>query len=75
MSQAMPNPSDDRTGATPGIQNGTGSTTYREGLEKAMTVVWREKNKHSVISETYFALKKVWDELYAESAASEPDKK
>jgi hypothetical protein len=45
--------------------------SYRAGVEKAMSVVWKEKNKHSVISETYFTLKKVWEELSLEAARHE----
>lgn len=40
---------------------------YRAGLERAMTLIWTEKQRHSVISPEYFALAKLWDELYHES--------
>ncbi len=49
-----------RTDATP-------SDAYRAGLERAMSLVWHEKQKHSVITPAYFALAKVWDELYHEA--------
>jgi hypothetical protein len=49
--------------------DGGAERTYRGGIEKAMSIVWREKSRHSVVSEAYFALKKVWDELYVEAAA------
>jgi hypothetical protein len=61
--------------ATPNPQDGTKTLAYRGGLEKAMAVVWAEKNKHSVISEAYFALKNVWDELYRESTQNSDDGK
>ena len=60
--------------STPNSQEGTKAATYREGLERAMTLIWAEKNKHSVISETYFTLKKVWEELYHEAAHGAADK-
>jgi hypothetical protein len=50
------------------------SDEYRAGLEHAMTVVWREKQKLSVITPAYFALAKVWDELYHDAHPSPSDK-
>ena len=39
------------------------TSEYRAGLERALAAVWKEKQKHSVISPEYFALAKVWIEL------------
>lgn len=44
---------------------------YQNGLERAMTLVWAEKQKHSVITPVYFALSKLWDELYREAHRSD----
>ncbi len=46
---------------------------YRAGLELAMAVVWKEKQKHSVITPAYFALAKVWDELKREAEPAKHD--
>ena len=40
---------------------------YRAGLERAMSLVWTEKQKLSVVTPAYFALTKLWDELYLEA--------
>lgn len=47
---------------------------YRAGLERAMAAVWKEKQKHSVITPVYFALAKVWDELRREMTTREESK-
>jgi hypothetical protein len=58
-------------GAQPAAGDETAARGYRAGLEKAMALVWQEKSRHSVVTEAYFALKKVWDELYLESTRTD----
>lgn len=48
---------------------------YRAGLERAMALVWMEKQKHSVITPAYFALAKLWDELFHEANPKKDDGK
>ncbi|MBI3564962.1 MAG: hypothetical protein HY079_07190 [Elusimicrobia bacterium] len=43
------------------------SPDYRAGLERAMSMIWTEKQRHSVISPEYFALAKLWDAMYREA--------
>jgi hypothetical protein len=65
MSQPMPNQEPSKAAAPlPGVPEERDAASYRAGLEHAMTVIWHEKQKHSVITPAYFALAKVWDELY-----------
>ena len=39
---------------------------YDAGLSKAMALVWEERGKYSVLSETFYALTRVWEQLCAE---------
>ncbi|MBI3550146.1 MAG: hypothetical protein HY078_14000 [Elusimicrobia bacterium] len=48
-----------------------GHSTYRDGLARAMDLVWKEKLRHRVISEAFFALDKLWIELRAEKEREE----
>lgn len=41
-------------------------TSSEEALDRAMTVVWEERLKHSVLSEAFYALTKVWERLLEE---------
>ena len=40
---------------------------YNEGLAKAMTAVWDERGKYSVLSPEFFVLTKIWETLFAET--------
>lgn len=40
--------------------------SYDEGLTKAMAMIWDERGKYSVLSESFFALTRVWEQLCAE---------
>lgn len=39
---------------------------YDAGLTRAMALVWEERGKYSVLSETFFALTRVWEQLCSE---------
>ena len=39
---------------------------YDGGLTRAMSLVWEERGKYSVLSETFFALTRVWEQLCSE---------
>ena len=48
------------------------ASAYRSGLQRAMTLVWREKIKHLVVSETHFAMQMVWEQLNEETRLETP---
>lgn len=73
MGQPTPNPEPARSAASTASAAAApaGAASYRAGLERAMTLVWAEKTRHSVVTPAYFALKTVWEQLYHEANASD----
>jgi len=65
----MPNPEPSKAVAplSAAVPEARDAAAYRAGLERAMTLIWHEKQKHSVITPAYFALAKIWDELFHEA--------
>jgi len=66
QSASNPEPSQAVSSSAP-VSGARDEASYRAGLERAMTLIWAEKQKLSVITPAYFALAKVWDELYREA--------
>ena len=42
-----------------------------DGLTSAMTMIWEERGKYPVLSEAFFALTRVWEQLCAERVREE----
>lgn len=77
MNQPTPNseptPAALNANAAPADYRGT--EAYRAGLERAMTLVWEEKQKLSVMTAEYYYLKKAWEALYHEANPKGADEK
>jgi hypothetical protein len=52
-----------------------GYMSYEDGLTNAMTTVWEERQKHSVLSEEFFVLTKVWESLFEQRCRAEDAEK
>lgn len=65
-SPTNPEPSQPSAPSVP-LPAATVAEAYRAGLERAMSLIWAEKQRYSVITPAYFALAKLWDELYHEA--------
>jgi hypothetical protein len=64
----------EKPGAEPhiaGAINTRINAAVSEGLTSAMAVVWEERSRYPVLSETFFALTKVWETLCAQRGREE----
>jgi len=51
------------------------NAAHCDGLTAAMATVWEERSKYPVLSETFFALTKVWESLGAQRCREEAEHK
>lgn len=66
-----------KPGAAPHIADAIGSrinAAHCDGLTDAMTAIWEERSKYPVLSETFFALTKVWEALGARRRREEAER-
>ncbi len=64
----------DKPGAAPhiaGAINAQINAAYCDGLTRAMTAIWEERSRYPVLSESFFALTKVWEALAAQRLREE----
>ena len=67
MIQPTPNPESAKAPAGVEPADLRSTEAYRAGLERAMTLIWEEKQKLSVVTVGYYVLKNVWEALYHEA--------
>ncbi|MBI3551503.1 MAG: hypothetical protein HY077_03225 [Elusimicrobia bacterium] len=58
-------------GHVAGVINAELKAALCAGLTSAMTSIWEERSRHPVLSETFFALTKLWEALYAQRCREE----
>lgn len=65
-----------KAGAEPHIAGAISAriaAAHCDGLTSAMTAIWEERSKYPVLSETFFALTKVWEALCAQRRREEAE--